>query len=285
MKQKVDGWTICLYGSLITLSVILLLPLLSLILTSFKTFEEAVGVYKWIPDQFNFDNYRELLAKEEFQYWTYLKNTLIIFFLKVIGTVVTCTLTAYALIRYDVKYKNFFFTLLLSVILLPGELLSIPTYQVFLSIGWFDTNYPLFTACFFATDVFMIFLFRQFFMSIPKELFDAAEVDGASEFRIYRKILLPLCRPAITTCVILYFTGTYNDLYGPILYLSSRENWVMSQGIKAVEDAYNFGPRDYLVPWNEVSAATIFALLPVLIIFALAQRQFMESLSRTGIKG
>jgi multiple sugar transport system permease protein len=285
MKKKRDGWTIALYGSLISLSFILLLPLVSLILTSFKTFEEAVGVYRWFPQQFNFDNYRALLERADFNYWTYLKNTLILFVLKATGTILTCTLTAYALIRYNVKYKNFFFTLLLSVILLPGELLSIPTYQIFLSVGWFDTNYPLFTACFFATDVFMIFLFRQFFMSIPRELFDAAEADGASEFMIYRKILLPLCRPAITTCLILYFTGTYNDLYGPILYLSSRENWTMSQGIKAVEDIYNFGPRDYLVPWNEVSAATILGLIPVVILFAMAQRQFMESLSRTGIKG
>lgn len=285
MKQKLGGITIALYASLFIVSIVLLLPLLSLLLTSFKTFEEAVGVYQWIPKQFNFNNYRTLLDREDFTYWVYLKNTLIIFVLKAAGTVVTCTLTAYALIRYNVRYKNFFFTLLLSVILLPGELLSIPTYQIFLNLGWFDTNYPLFTACFFATDVFMIFLFRQFFMSIPRELFDAAEVDGASEFTIYRKILLPLCKPAITTCLILYFTGTYNDLYGPILYLSSRENWTMSQGIKAVEDIYNFGPRDYLVPWNEVSAATVLGLIPVVILFGLAQRQFMESLSRTGIKG
>jgi multiple sugar transport system permease protein len=266
-------------------SCALLLPLLSLLLTSFKTFTESIGVYKWIPAQFNFNNYRKVFALENFHYWTYLRNTMLIFAMKALGTVATCTLTAYAFIRFNVKYKNFFFMLLLSVILLPGELLAIPSYQFYLSVGWFDTPYPLFTACFFATDVFMIFLFRQFFMSIPKELFEAAETDGASEFQIYRKVLIPLSRPAIMTCVILYFTGTYNDLYGPLLYLSSPDKWTMAQGIKSIEDIFNLGPRDYIVPWNLVSAATILSLIPVMILFLFAQKQFMESVARTGIKG
>jgi multiple sugar transport system permease protein len=274
-----------LYFALSITSLALLLPLISLMLTSFKTFNEAIGVYKWIPAQFNFKNYEKVFALKNFHYWIYLRNTMLIFAMKAIGTILTCTLTAYAFIRFNVKYKNFFFILLLSVILLPGELLAIPTYQFYLSVGWFDTPYPLFTACFFATDVFMIFMFRQFFMSIPKELFEAAETDGASEFKIYWRILIPLSRPAIMTCLILYFTGTYNDLYGPLLYLSSPGKWTMAQGIKSIEDIFNLGPRDYIVPWNLVSAATILSLIPVMVLFMFAQKQFMESVARTGIKG
>ena len=238
-----------------------------------------------MPKQFNFNNYRDVFALENFNYWTYLRNTLVIFVLKSIGTILTCTLTAYGLIRFQVKYSKLLFTVLLTVILLPGELLAIPMYQVYLSVGWFDTYYPLFTACFFATDVFMIFMFRQFFMSIPKELFEAAETDGASELKIYFKILMPLSRPAIMTCLILYFTGSYNDLYGPLLYISSREKWTMAQGIKSIEDIFNLGPRDYIVPWNLVSAATLLSLIPVLLVFGFAQKQFMDSMARTGIKG
>ncbi|CAB4658973.1 unannotated protein [freshwater metagenome] len=285
MTKKSRPVTLFLYISLIGLSITLLLPLLSLILTSFKTFDESVGVYRWIPKQFNFKNYRDVFALENFHYWTYLRNTLTIFVFKAIGTILTCTLTAYGLIRFDVKYRKILFTVLLSVILLPGELLAIPMYQIYLSVGWFDTYYPLVTACFFATDVFMIFMFRQFFMSIPKELFEAAETDGASEFKIYWKILMPLSRPAIMTCLILYFTGTYNDLYGPLLYISTPTKWTMAQGIKSIEDIFNLGPRDYIVPWNLVSAATLLSLIPVLILFAFAQRQFMDSMARTGIKG
>ena len=274
-----------LYLALALVSFTLLLPLISLFLTSFKSFNEAIGAYKWFPAQFNFNNYRKVFALENFHYWTYLRNTMLIFVMKSIGTLLTCTLTAYALIRFNVKYKNLLFTVLLSVILLPGELLAIPMYQFYLSLGWFDTYYPLFTATFFATDVFMIFMFRQFFMSIPKELFEAAETDGASEFKIYSRILLPLSRPAIMTCLILYFTGTYNDLYGPLLYLSSPSKWTMAQGIKSIEDIFNLGPRDYIVPWNLVSAATVLSLIPVMILFFFAQKQFMESMARTGIKG
>jgi multiple sugar transport system permease protein len=285
MKTRSTPVTFFLYGTLIVTSLMLLLPLLSLILTSFKTFEEAIGVYRWFPKQFNFNNYREIFALENFNYWLYFRNTMFIFVMKALGTILTCTLTAYALIRFNVKFKSLWFTIMLSVILLPGELLAIPMYQFYLGVGWFDTYYPLFTACFFATDVFMIFLFRQFFMSVPKELFEAAEVDGASEFKIYWRILMPLSRPAILTCLILYFTGTYNELYGPMLYLSSPSKWTMAQGIKSIEDVFNLGPRDYIVPWNLVSSATLLSLIPVLVLFFIAQKQFMESVARTGIKG
>ena len=285
MKTRSTPVTFFLYSTLIVTSLMLLLPLLSLILTSFKTFEEAIGVYRWFPKQFNFNNYREIFALENFNYWLYFRNTMFIFVMKALGTILTCTLTAYALIRFNVKFKSLWFTIMLSVILLPGELLAIPMYQFYLGVGWFDTYYPLFTACFFATDVFMIFLFRQFFMSVPKELFEAAEVDGASEFKIYWRILMPLSRPAILTCLILYFTGTYNELYGPMLYLSSPSKWTMAQGIKSIEDVFNLGPRDYIVPWNLVSSATLLSLIPVLVLFFIAQKQFMESVARTGIKG
>ena len=285
MKTRSRPVTFFLYGTLVVTSLMLLLPLLSLILTSFKTFEEAIGVYRWFPKQFNFNNYREIFELENFNYWLYFRNTMFIFVMKTVGTILTCTLTAYALIRFNVKFKSLWFTIMLSVILLPGELLAIPMYQFYLGVGWFDTYYPLFTACFFATDVFMIFLFRQFFMSVPKELFEAAEVDGASEFKIYWRILMPLSRPAILTCLILYFTGTYNELYGPMLYLSSPSKWTMAQGIKSIEDVFNLGPRDYIVPWNLVSSATLLSLIPVLVLFFIAQKQFMESVARTGIKG
>ena len=285
MKTRSRSATLFLYGMLIVTSLMLLLPLLSLILTSFKTFEEAIGVYRWFPKAFNFNNYREVFALDNFNYWVYFRNTMFIFLMKAVGTILTCTLTAYALIRFNVKFKSLWFTIMLSVILLPGELLAIPMYQFYLGVGWFDTYYPLFTACFFATDVFMIFLFRQFFMSVPKELFEAAEVDGASEFKIYWRILMPLSRPAILTCLILYFTGTYNELYGPMLYLSSPSKWTMAQGIKSIEDVFNLGPRDYIVPWNLVSSATLLSLIPVMLLFFIAQKQFMESVARTGIKG
>ena len=199
-----------LYTLLISSSVLLMLPLLSLVLTSFKTFEESIGPFKWIPAQFNFQNYEEVFKLRDFNYFGYLGNTMLIFVLKIIGTLVSCTLAAYAFVRFDVPFKNVIFALMLTVIMLPGELLTIPMYEVYLKLGWYDTYYPLYVATYFGTDVFMIFFFRQFFMGIPRELFEAAQMDGASEFQMYWRIMLPLGRPAIVTCVLLYFTGTYS---------------------------------------------------------------------------
>ena len=285
--QKTSSLTnTVLYALLISSSVLLMLPLISLVLTSFKTFEEAIGPFKWIPAQFNFQNYADVFKLRDFNYLAYLGNTMLIFVLKIAGTLVSCTLAAYGFVRFDVPFKGVIFALFLTVIMLPGELLTIPMYEVYLKLGWYDTYYPLFVATYFGTDVFMIFFFRQFFMGIPKELFEAAQMDGASEFQMYWRIMLPLGRPAIITCILLYFTGTYNDLYTPLLYISSREKYTMSQGIRAIEGLFNTtGSRDYIVPWNLVSAATMLSLIPVLIVFFIAQRQFMEGAARSGIKG
>jgi multiple sugar transport system permease protein len=274
-----------LYTLLVISSILLMLPLVSLVLTSFKTFGESVGPFKWLPAQFNLENYREVFKLRDFNYWNYLGNTMLIFVLKTLGTLVSCTLAAYGYVRFEYKYKNIFFALLLTVIMLPGELLTIPMYEVYLKLGWYDTYYPLYLATYFGTDVFMIFLFRQFFISIPKELFEAAQIDGASEFQMYSRIMVPLSRPAIITCVLLYFTGTYNDIYTPLLYISSPQKYTMAQGLRAIEGIFNNGSRDYIVPWNLVSAATVLSLIPVLLVFVIAQRQFMEGVSRTGIKG
>jgi len=276
---------IVLYIILIFTSVILLLPLYYLLVTSFKTFNEVIGPLTWLPEKFTLDSFRTIFAMDEFYIVRFFLNTMLIFVLKSIGTVVSCSLAAYGFVKYNFKYKNIIFAVMLTVIMLPGELLAIPMYEIYMNIGWFDTYKPFYVATFFATDIFMLFLFRQFFMSVPRELFQAAQIDGASEFSIYYRIMLPLSKPVIVTCLLLYFTGTYNDIYTPMLYLSSTENYTMAQGIRAIEDLFNTGTRDYIVPWNIVSAATLLSLLPVLILFFFAQKQFVEGVATTGIKG
>ena len=286
MRTRSSAVTTALYAMLIFSSLLLMLPLITLFLTSFKSLEESVGPFKWIPAQFNFKNYEDVFKLRDFNYFNYLGNTLLIFALKTTGTLLSCTLAAYGFVRFNVRFKGIIFAFMLTVIMLPGELLTIPMYEVYLKFGWYDTYYPLFVATYFGTDVFMIFFFRQFFLGIPKELFEAAQIDGASEFQMYHKIMLPLSRPAIVTCILLYFTGTYNELYAPLLYISSPQKYMMSQGLRAIEGLFNTtGSRDYVVPWNLVSAATVLSLIPVLILFFIAQKQFMESVSRSGIKG
>jgi len=276
---------IFLYCILILLSTILLLPLYYLFITSFKTFNEVIGPLTWLPEKFTLNNFREVFAMDEFYIIQFFFNTMLIFVLKAVGTILSCSLAAYGFVKYRFKYKNLIFAIMLTVIMLPGELLAIPMYEIYMNIGWFDTYKPFYVATFFATDIFMLFLFRQFFLSIPGELFQAAQIDGASEFKIYYRIVLPLCRPVIVTCLLLYFTGTYNDIYTPMLYLSSTENYTMAQGIRAIEALFDTGSRDFIIPWNIVSAATLLSLLPVLILFFFAQKQFVEGVATTGIKG
>lgn len=266
-------------------AILVLMPLVFLILTSFKTMSETLGAFEWFPKQLYLDNFKDVMNMENFFYLRFFSNTILIFALKFLGTVVTCSLTAYGFVKFSFKYKALLFGVLLTVLMLPGELLTIPIYETYINLGWYDTYYPFFVACFFGTDVFCIFLFRQFFLSLPSELFEAAKIDGASEIKIYSRIVMPLSIPVIVTTAILYFTGTYNDIYTPMLYLSSEENFTIAQGIRLIESLFNTGSHDYIIPWNLVSAATILGILPVLIIFFIAQKYFIEGVASTGIKG
>ena len=179
MRTRSSTVTVLLYVVLVFSSVLLMLPLLTLFLTSFKSLEESVGPFKWIPAQFNFKNYEDVFKLRNFNYFNYLGNTLLVFALKTVGTLLSCTLAAYGFVRFNMRFKAVIFAFMLTVIMLPGELLTIPMYEVYLKLGWYDTYYPLFLATYFGTDVFMIFFFRQFFLGIPKELFEAAQIDGA----------------------------------------------------------------------------------------------------------
>lgn len=277
--------TVSVFLGLVLTSIIIILPIYYLLMTSFKSFQESIGQFKWLPAQFGFANYSEVFKMEEVQIFRYFLNTMYIFVLKTIGTLFTCSIAAYGFARYNFKYKDLIFAVLMSVLILPGELLTIPFYEVFIKIGWMDSYKPLYVGTFFATDVFAIFLFRQFFKSVPKSLFEAGRIDGCSEFRMFIQIMIPLSKPVFITMFLLYFTGTYNDIYGPSLYLLSEDKYTLAQGIKILETMYDTGSRDYVVPWNLVSAATIISIIPVLAVFFIGQKYFVEGVSVAGIKG
>ncbi len=270
---------------LILFSIIVIIPFYYLIMTSFKTFQESIAEFKWVPSQFNFQNYKTVLEMEEFKIGRYFLNTIYIIFMRCVGTLMTCSLVAFGFVRYKFKYKEVIFVAFMSVLLLPGELLTIPFYEVFLKLNWMDTYKPLIAGTFFATDIFAIFLFRQFFKSVPSTLFESARIDGCSEFRMFLQIMLPLSKPVLITMFLLYFTGTYNDIYGPTLYILSEDKYTVAQSLGLIENLYNTGSRDFLVPWNLVSAATIVSIIPVLFVFFAGQKYFIEGVATSGIKG
>ncbi len=239
------------------------------------------------PNSFElFKNITYVINHPDYNVLRMFLNTTFIFILKVTGTSITCALAGYGFAMYKFPKKNLIFFILLATMMIPGELLNIPIYEFFVNAGLKEVAYlPLWITTWFATDVFMIFLFRQFFLRMPKDIIEAARLDGCNEFKAFFKIVIPMNRSIFTTVFILYFVGTYNDLYGPALYISSKENWVMANSISIFENLYRTGSGSYLVPWNYVSVASLIAMIPEIILFAVLQKQFMASVSGVEVKG
>ncbi|MFA5421180.1 MAG: carbohydrate ABC transporter permease [Bacilli bacterium] len=275
------------YALLVLFSLVALLPLYYLIITAMKDLGEASTRATMFPQSFALiDNFRFVINHPDYNVVRMFLNTMFIFVLKATGTILTCSLAGYGFAMFKFPGKKIIFFCLLSTMMIPGELLGVPIYEFMVNAGLKEVAYiPLWIAAWFGTDVFVIFLFKQFFETLPKPLIEAARMEGASELGIFFRIALPLNKPAIVTVILLYFVGTYNDLYGPALYISDKSNWVMANSITIFENLYQSGSSSYLVPWNYVSVATLIAMVPVVLVFAFLQKRFMQSVTGTGVKG
>ncbi len=285
-KPKLNANPKWVYIPLVLFALVALLPLYYLVITAFKNLDEASTLATmWPRSNELLANIRFVVNYPDYRVVRMFANTMLIFALKTLGTVLTCSLAAYGFAMYRFPGKKIIFFVLLSTMMIPGEILGIPIYEFMVNTGLKDIAYiPLWIACWFATDVFMIFLFRQFFQGIPKAYIEAARMDGYSEMGIFFKIVVPLNVPVFVTVILLYFVGTYNDLYGPALYISEKANWVMANSITIFENLYRSGSGSYIVPWNYVSVASLIAMVPVVLVFAFMQKRFMESVSGTGLK-
>ena len=286
-KPKYKKGTVLTYILLVFFAIVALFPLYYLIITAFKSEEEAAVSATFWPQTFAFiDNIKQVFSHPDYKVGQMFLNTMLVFVLKTTGTCITCSLAAYGFAMYKFPGKNVIFFALLATMMIPGELLGIPIYEFMVNTGLKEVAYiPLWLASWFATDVFVIFMFKQFFETVPKALIEAARIDGYSEFKIFFKIVLPLNIPVYVTVILLNFIGTYNDLYGPALYVTEKSQWLMAQSINIFENYYPGGGNSGLVPWNLVSVATLVAMVPVVLLFSFMQKQFMESVSGVGIKG
>jgi ABC-type glycerol-3-phosphate transport system permease component len=276
-----------IYIPLVFFAIIALLPLYYLVITSFKSLDEASTQATMLPHTFElFKNIRFVISNPSYNIGRMFLNTMFIFVLKALGTTITCSLVAYGFAMYKFPKKNIIFFVLLSTMMIPGELLNIPIYEFMVNTRLKEVAYiPLWIATWFATDVFIIFLFRQFFLGMKKELIEAARIDGYNEFQIFFKIVVPINKNVFATVIILYFIGTYNDLYGPALYITKQQNRVMANSISIFENLYSSGSSSYLVPWNYVSVAALIGMIPEIILFIFMQKTFMESVSGVEVKG
>ena len=206
-----------------------------------------------------------------------LKNTLVITGISILGQVVSCSLVAFGFARMKFPGREVLFAILLSTMMLPAMVTEIPRFILFRSLGWIDTIYPLVVPTFFG-GAFFIFLLRQFFRTVPETLDEAARIDGCSSFRIFFQIMLPLSKPVLATVIIFSFIWSWNDFWGPLVYLRSEDNKTLSLGLQAFQGV---SQTDY----HYLMAASLVVLLPVLVIYVLCQRYFVQGMVMSGMKG
>lgn len=267
---------VILYAFLILLSACFLLPFLWLLSCSLKYPNELFTVpVQWLPSKIQFGNYIKMF--NYFPFMRYFKNTLIIVFFNIVGSVLSNSFIAYGFSRLNWKGRDQVFVIVLITMILPFQVTMVPLFLLFQKIGWIGTFLPLTATCFFGNP-FYIFLLRQFFLGLPRELSEAARIDGAHEFRIFSQICIPLARPALATVAIFAFLRTWNDFIGPLIFLSSDKLYTLSIGAQMI--------RSRIQPnWELLMALGVVMVLPVLIIFFLLQKYFIQGIAMSGIKG
>jgi multiple sugar transport system permease protein len=257
------------YGVLLLLTVIFLGPWFYLLATSLKT-PDAVLAYppQWIPSPFDWNNYA--LALTRIPYLLYLRNTLLLVVVNVIGQLLSCSLVAYSLACIDWSGRRYLFVVILATLMLPTQVTLIPIYIIFSDLHWVDTFLPLMVPAFFGNAAY-IFLLRQFFLTASRDVSEAARLDGAGELRIYWSMMLPMARPALMTVAILVSTMTYNDFFGPLIYLTDNSLWTLALGLQGFIGSHGSDT-------GALMAATIFYALPPVALFLSAQRIYLQGI-------
>jgi multiple sugar transport system permease protein len=262
---------------LLFLSLLILVPLAWMVSTALKE-RKQIFTYppEWLPSPALWHNFTD--AMDVFPFQTFVRNTLIIAGFNIAGTILTSSLAAYAFARLRFPGRDLIFMILLSTLMLPFAVLMIPRYVEFRELGWLDSWLPLIVPNWMGGSVFFTFLLRQFFRSIPRELSDAAKIDGASEFRIYWQIVMPLAKPALAVVAIFVFLDSWNDFLAPLIYISTPDKYTVSLGLSMFMG-------NYTTQWAYLMAASTLMSIPTILLFLVAQRYFVRGVVLTGVKG
>jgi multiple sugar transport system permease protein len=235
-----------------------------------------------VPTVFRWENYWKAISYKANElgfipFLQYGKNTLYIALLSVLGTVLSNSLVAYGFARINWPGRNIAFFLTIATMMIPGAVLTVPVYVIFKDLGWVGTPKPLWVPAFFGS-AFNIFLLRQFFMSLPFELSDAARIDGCSEFQIFRDVILPLARPALAVVALFNFMYVWNDFFGPLIYLTDQKTYTLAYGLQAYQNQHGG------TEWPMLMAASAIVVIPVIVLFFFAQKTFIQGITVTGMK-
>jgi multiple sugar transport system permease protein len=274
---------VLLYALVILLCVFFGFPLFWTLMSSLKTSSEMMRVPPiWIPDTLQWENYYKVLVTPRIpvSYWAW--NSTVISVLGTVGTVISASLVAYSFARFDYRGKNLLFLITLATMMLPAQVTLIPQFVLFNKLKWINTLYPLWVPLWFGGGGFAIFLMRQFFLTLPRDLDEAALIDGAGYLRIFWSILLPLCKPVLATLAIITVIAQWSEFLTPLIYLNSPEKFTISVGLHFFKSTPEVGgePMQHLL-----MAACILSIIPVIAIFFIGQRYFVQGIVMSGIKG
>ena len=260
-------------------SIAMLYPLLWMLASSFKPDSEIFGTASLWPRNFSLDAYWRGWSGLQVSFGQFFLNSLVVSLCSVIGNVMSCSLAAYAFARLKFRGQKFWFALMLGTLMLPYHVTLIPQYILFLNLDWVDTFLPLIVPKFLAVDAFFIFLLVQFFRSIPRELDEAAMIDGCGPWRIYWIVILPLSIPALATAAVFTFIWTWDDFFGPLIYLNDMGSYTVQLGLRSFVDST--GKSD----WGALFAMSTLTLLPLFVFFLFFQRLLIDGIATTGLKG
>ena len=264
------------HATLLIIAALFALPMLVMFFGSLKTPEElARNPYGLLPETWRWQNYPDALSA--IPYWRYLWNSLLLCTGCVIGATLSCSVVAWGLSQIQWKGRKLTFAIVIATMLLPWQVTMVPRFVLIAELGLYDSLRAIILPTFLG-DAFFIFLLRQFFMSIPKELLDAGRVDGLSEWGLFWRIGLPLSRPAIATVAVFQFVYTWNDFSGPLLYLNDPEKFPLAYGLERFVSSY--GDQTHLL-----LAASVMFTVPIIVLFFFAQRTFIQGITTTGLKG
>jgi multiple sugar transport system permease protein len=271
-----------IYAVLATGAIAFVLPFYFIVNGSLKTNSQVqAGNLTSLPKNLSdiqWSNYPDALAADRMNFWPALANTVVITTLCVAGQIISCSLVGFGFARFRFRGRSILFMVMLSTMMLPAQVTLIPVFILFRSLGMIDSFWPLVIPAWLASP-FFVFMFRQFFSQIPEELVEAARIDGASHWRVYWQLMMPLSGPVIAIVSIYTFLNAWNDFMGPLIYLNSTENRTLTLALNGFKGQYGAMEAHHLM------AASVVCMLPCVVLFFAAQKYFVESVSMTGLKG
>lgn len=269
------------YLFLIVLGFIMVYPLIWLFMSSFKTNAEIFGSSKLLPSgSFQWDSYvLGWKGTGQYGFQDFFINTFKLVIPTVVFTIISSVIVAYGFARFNFPLKTLLFSIMIATLMLPNASIMIPRYILFNKLNWLDTYYPFIIPAAFATGAFFVYMMIQFIRGLPRDLDEAATIDGCNSFSVLTRVLLPLCKPAIFSVGIFQFMWTWNDFFNSIIYISSVKKFTVSLGLRLSLDASS------AVSWNQVLAMSVVSIVPCILLFFFAQKYFVEGISTTGLKG